>query len=68
MVDGAQTRCIVVAEGDPRAAAVGRLSFRGFNPEAERLQREADARVAAQAAAADDPEGKSISDEALAEE
>ncbi len=68
MVEGAQTRCVVIAERDPCGAALGRVSFHGFNPETERLQQEIEEREARQAAAAADPEGKAISDEALAAE
>ncbi|GAB4815999.1 hypothetical protein N2152v2_003045 [Parachlorella kessleri] len=70
VVEGSRTRCIVLAEGDPYSSTLGRVSFKGFNPETERLQQEAEQREArrAAAAAAADPEGKSVSDEAMAAE
>ena len=67
VVDGSRTRCIVLAEGDPCSSTLGRVSFKGFNPETERLQQEAEQREARRAAAAaTDLEGKSVSDEAMA--
>lgn len=42
VVESAQSRCVVIAGGDPigggSTAAVGRLSFNKFNPETEKLQ------------------------------
>ncbi len=70
-MESARSRCVVVAEGDPVGGSLGRLSFKGFNPDTEKLQQEVEAREARQAAVAagEDPEeGKAISDEALAAE
>ena len=69
VVEGAQSRCIVVTEGDPLpSATVGRMSFRGFNPATERLAPEALKGTAAGAAEAEagDGGGVSVSDADMA--
>lgn len=72
VVEGARTRCVVLAEGDPppcASGAGGRLSFGGFSRETEALQageserEKADAAAAAEAA---NPDGKAVSDAAMA--
>lgn len=68
VVEGARTRCVVLAEGDPppaEAADGGRISFGGFNAESEERRRAAEA-AEALAAAEDNPEGVVITDEGMA--
>lgn len=72
VVEGARTRCVVLAEGDPPPSeaagggAAGRLSFGGFNAGTEQLVAEATATQEAAAAEAVHPGGKAVSDEAMA--
>ncbi|KAL4437835.1 hypothetical protein ABPG77_005747 [Micractinium sp. CCAP 211/92] len=72
VVEGARTRCVVLAEGDPPpseaagSGAAGRLSFGGFNSGTEQLVADAAAAQAAAAAEAENPDGKAVSDEAMA--
>ena len=69
MVEGARTRCVVLAEGDPppcSSGALGRLSFGGFNRSTEAGAATAAAGEAAAAAEAEAPDGKVVSDEAMA--
>jgi hypothetical protein len=73
VVEGARTRCVVIAEGDPPAwepapggGAGGRLSFGGCNPSAEQLAADAEVAAAAAAAEAANPDGKAVTDEAMA--
>ncbi|KAL4419729.1 hypothetical protein ABPG75_006827 [Micractinium tetrahymenae] len=75
VVEGARTRCVVLAEGDPPpseaeaaggSGAAGRLSFGGFNAGTEQLVADATAAQAAAAAEAGNPGGKAVSDEAMA--
>ncbi|PRW33666.1 peptidase S8 [Chlorella sorokiniana] len=68
VVEGARTRCVVLAEGDPpplEAAGGGRISFGGFNTEAEERRKGAEA-AEALAAAEQNPEGVVITDEGMA--
>lgn len=75
VVEGARTRCVVIAEGDPppgggasSVGAVGRMSF-GFNAQTDQLQAEAaegERQATAAAAEAANPGGKSVSDEGMA--
>ena len=72
VVEGARSRCVVIAEGDPppcASGAAGRLSFRGFNTDTEQLQADEASKEAASAAAAAEaanPDGKTVTDEAMA--
>lgn len=72
VAEGARTRCVVLAEGDPPpseaagSGAAGRLSFGGFNSGTEQLVADAAAAQAAAAAEAENPDGKAVSDEAMA--
>lgn len=67
VLESAQSRCVVVVEGDPISSGTGRLSFNKFNPETEKLQQEAEERQQrAAAAAVGESEGKAVSDEAMA--
>lgn len=68
VVEGARTRCMVLTEGDPPPAVStggGRISFGGFNAEAEQ-RRQADEAAQALAAAEANPEGVVITDEGMA--
>ena len=72
VVEGARSRCVVIAEGDPppcASGAAGRLSFCGFNADTEQLQADEASKEAAAAAAAAEaanPDGKTVTDEAMA--
>lgn len=73
VIEGARTRCIVIAEGDPppstSGGAVGRMSFGGYSAVADPIQTTAansERQAATGAAEAANPGGKSVSDEAMA--
>lgn len=70
VVEGARTRCVVLAEGDPApcegSAPSGRMSFGGFSPSAEQAQQEDEAAAALAEAEAANPDGKAVSDAAMA--
>ncbi|EIE25641.1 hypothetical protein COCSUDRAFT_52525 [Coccomyxa subellipsoidea C-169] len=57
VAEGSQRGCILVYEPDPPPGALlGRMGFGGFNPDAEKLQKEAEERLqAAKAGKSDTP-------------
>jgi hypothetical protein len=67
VVEGARTRCVVIAEGDPppSGSAAGRLSFGGFGELANKKLKDEERQAAAAASEANNT-GTSISDEAMA--